>query len=762
MAIGIDQVKSILDLAWCREGMEKTELNSNGWFVVPVPHAQDEAEFHEILLRQGYREFGDALGWRDRSGPVPQTWMVGADADGDVCFYRQIDESFDSFAPAHPDWADCVRRFQRLQARLQQLDYALQAARLRARTLCEGTVPDDVTLPQTVWAGWLNALRGMEQTASQRGWTVEPLALMAPATAAQLVAVEARHGVRIPAQLRALLQELSAEFQFGWRCARNDEPKGRLKSLYGGGIRNMVWSLEMIDQQALGNFERWRAYFFGPDGRGEDDYEQPNPASLWDGQFAFADLSNGDILTIDTRNADPLEQPVRYFSHEVEGLHGQVLAPNLYAFLDHWTALGCAGDEQHSWMILVTEQGLRADTHWGRKWTEWLAQDQFACGPDEAPRALLARSAADQQLLASAKADDLAGVQAALDQGAQVNCSPDDWKDENYTAVIFAVCNKSIAMLQLLKARGASLATTLLPMQVAAWNSNVETAQWLIANGARLEPWRDDGSGGPLHRLIGSDYSVEDFRTILDRLLSAGANPDVRSNSESFAAGKTALMRVGPWSTVRLLAAGADATLRDAAGRTALHHVRHVESVALLLAQGLDVNDRAGAAGGQGPTPLQCALRRSDDPIDIVNALLAAGADPRLADGSGHDAWWYCVHASCTNRLVDLGFDPAARDAQGRTLLHRFLASNHGRLYDHYMDCTRALLQAGLPVDAPDADGNTALHVAASHCSSEHDHPTLKFLLEQGASRTATNVAGKTAWDMLAKKHRKAVGWLRA
>lgn len=755
-------IHSLLNLGWCQEAMAQTNANDNGWFVVHMP-TEDGAD-QELLLRQGHTTYDDAMGWRDRSGTELQTLMLGADAQGHVQVYSQVDQTSVQVTPEQTElWGLCAQQFHHLYARLCELDQTLRSARTRAQALQAGQVPADITLSHSVWGAWVQALCAMQQTATQRGWVVEPLGLLPPATMEALDAVQVRHGMRMPEQLRTLLAGLSAELRFGWRCARNDEPTGQLKSLYSGGIRDTVWSLGMIDHHAISNFKGWREHFFGPNGRGEGGHEAPNPASLWDRQFPFAHLINGDMLTIDTNNPDPLRQPVRYFSHEVEGLHGEVLAPHLYAFLDQWTALGCAGDEQNSWHGLVTAHGLRSDTRLGQQWAAWLAKDPHLREPDESPRAVLARSVADRQLLASAKANDLPGVQAAIDKGAQVNCSPNDWQDENHTAVIYAVQNKSIAMLELLKAHGASLSTTLLPMQVAAWRSNVETVRWLIDHGARLDPWRDDRFS-PLHRLIDSEYEEEDFRVILDLMLSAGANPNVCDDKESSSAQTTALMRVGSWSAKRLLEAGADPLLRDLEGCTALHHAGDPDSVALFLAKGLHVDDLSHATTGYpARTPLQCVLRGGDDdPIDIVNALLAEGADPRKADSNGDTAWWYCTHASCVDRLVSLGFDPATRDGKGQTLLHRLLAWTSGRLYDHYLQCAQALLRQGLPIDAADIEGNTPLHVAASHYSSEHDQHTLKFFLEQGASPTAINHGGKTAWEMIPKKHRKSLAWLRA
>jgi ankyrin repeat protein len=118
------------------------------------------------------------------------------------------------------------------------------------------------------------------------------------------------------------------------------------------------------------------------------------------------------------------------------------------------------------------------------------------------------------------------------------------------------------------------------------------------------------------------------------------ANPDINARGND---GKTALMalqhddqtepdqlaRNGPRQVAiarRLLALGADATLRDRSGDTALYYITEPELVRLLVKSGAPLETR----NEFGDTPL---LAVGTD--DAVVALLEAGADPRAVSDGG-------------------------------------------------------------------------------------------------------------------------------
>jgi len=150
----------------------------------------------------------------------------------------------------------------------------------------------------------------------------------------------------------------------------------------------------------------------------------------------------------------------------------------------------------------------------------------------------------------------------------------------------------------------------------------------------------------------------------------------------------------------------------DKDGLTALHHAvlaRRHKAIAELLDHGVDVN---GRKEDRNPTPLILAAEIGD--AESVRVLLSRGADVKANRRYRHDA---------------LG---GACDAE-------------------HEDIMRLLLDAGAPVDSDNAQGWTPLMVA----SSRGDTPTVRFLIERGASVTATsgfNNGNETALT-LARKH---------
>jgi ankyrin repeat protein len=129
-----------------------------------------------------------------------------------------------------------------------------------------------------------------------------------------------------------------------------------------------------------------------------------------------------------------------------------------------------------------------------------------------------------------------------------------------------------------------------------------------------------------------------------------------------------------------LIEAGANPSLRDRAGRTALHHAAKMREgasiVELLVRKGADVNARAN--DGAQETPLLCAVENYLEVEDlkeaalIIRVLVHLGADINIADARGNNA---LVLAAKHNKpelirlLLELGADAARRVSGGRTPL---------------------------------------------------------------------------------------------
>ena len=98
---------------------------------------------------------------------------------------------------------------------------------------------------------------------------------------------------------------------------------------------------------------------------------------------------------------------------------------------------------------------------------------------------------------------------------------------------------------------------------------------------------------------------------------------------------------------ISLLKAGADIHATDKNGVTALHHAvrfRNAVAVKTLLEHGADVNQVCRRSGA---TPLHRAVTQTGAPgtagksqevLEIVQLLLAAGADPSITNKSGRKA----------------------------------------------------------------------------------------------------------------------------
>lgn len=180
--------------------------------------------------------------------------------------------------------------------------------------------------------------------------------------------------------------------------------------------------------------------------------------------------------------------------------------------------------------------------------------------------------------------------------------------------------------------------------------------------------------------LIGGDADIE----ILQALEGAGADPSTADHYEMA-------------TPLHLAIALPDSTALD-----------------WFIAQGLDVNFQTR----RGETPLMRAATRPDeDDSDALSQrrlrdariLVAAGADPVLADASGRTALHYATEGNAAEIVALLllaGAEINRADGNGDTALH--LAAQKG-----YDGIVRQLLQGGADARATNALGFSALHVLA-------------------------------------------------
>jgi ankyrin repeat protein len=621
----------------------------------------------------------------------------------------------------------------------------------------------------------------MQAHVLRRGWNLVRLEIDPPATESEIRRVEIKHGLAMPVQLRDVLLRHSAHVHFGWSIPPLSRPLEGLNLPTSGGLNDSLWSLDHIDRKAIVSFKALRRSIAD---RG--DGEEPNTPDMWDNQFPFASVGEGDALTIDMSLSNG-PQPVRYFSSEREGLHHHIIAPDFASFITAYTRLGCAGSDHDDWFRFISQKEgdlryLDPDSEGGQRWRTWLARNPKEREPDEPPEPVPAKTRADFNLLDAAHDGSAWGIEAALAAGAAPDCV-DGGRNGRYdvtheTALVYAVRRGDLEVVERLLMAGASIDTRLLSLSEAIRSSTVEVVQWLISRGARLNRWKGDRYG-PLHVLLvrpASERLGGKAATIrmLEVLLAAGADPNARFDGE-----RTLLMWCGPDVIKLLLAHGADPRLTDHAGNTALHVTRSVEAIRLLAGHGADVNALTKPPSGGGEildapqTPYQAQLEAepyhmqmqrifagaSDETGAILETLVALGADPLKRDGLGRSTLWYCRSVADASRLIGLGLDPKERGPDGTTLLHAIsvwpfpgLARNVSAvaLFKYYQGL-------GLDINAVDQNGMTVLHWAARRSGKED----IALLLTLGADKTARDGRGQLPVDRVPPSHQEVRDLLR-
>ena len=241
--------------------------------------------------------------------------------------------------------------------------------------------------------------------------------------------------------------------------------------------------------------------------------------------------------------------------------------------------------------------------------------------------------------LMMAVADDrIATVRALLAGGADPSLGT--W-DGLAPMTIAARRSSSREMFRSLAAAGAAVdqrsAQGMTPLMVAAASGNDVGVEALLALSADVDARDVDGMTALFHAV----QRQEDSSAVLDMLISAGSDVDVRLARREATPLMDAALRGNTWAMRALLEAGADARARDFIGWGTLHFAARslgdTEPLDMLLSADVLVDARDSG----GTTPLMVAAAYDDAPA--VERLLEAGADPSLTDRTGRDALGYAL-----------------------------------------------------------------------------------------------------------------------
>ncbi|MCW8806925.1 MAG: ankyrin repeat domain-containing protein [Rhodanobacter sp.] len=368
-----------------------------------------------------------------------------------------------------------------------------------------------------------------------------------------------------------------------------------------------------------------------------------------------------------------------------------------------------------------------------------LARGADPFGPDARDRTPLHLAAANAQL-------DVA--KALLDCG----CDPNARDREGRTPLFAALehGDQALPMVRALIAHGAN---------PEAADANGETPLGLALEHPAVERWLDWRDWPrPNRALHAGDLpaaAAAGALTSVQRLLELGFAVDAGDEQ-----GASALVRACGAGhreiAVCLLAAGADPAQPARSGVTPLAAAvaaRREPLVRLLLEQPVAADQRLPNEA----TALMVAAAMGYP--EIIEALLAAGADVNAADAGGRSA----LHAAAqfgfehsdslrARRLFDgllkHGADINHADSEGKTPLLLLLGAQlrPGSNCDatHIGALVPLLLDAGARVEHADQRGVTALHACAMHALL----PPARVLLSRGADRQAVDGFGRTAADV--------------
>jgi ankyrin repeat protein len=347
-------------------------------------------------------------------------------------------------------------------------------------------------------------------------------------------------------------------------------------------------------------------------------------------------------------------------------------------------------------------------------------------------------------LMTAARAGAVNAVTLLIDRGAAVNAREGV---RGQTALMWAVLENHPAVVRLLIAKGADV------------NARTNVSVPDGTTGAPQATSGDIGAHGP---------GIYRSRAV--------PSPSGAMTALLFAA------REGNLEMARILVgAGAELERPSANGTRPLVVAitnNHIELAAFLLDAGADAN---AADSFYKRTPLYAAveMRNPDytrdtpppvpdtrDPMDLVNALLARGANPNARANTTPFRGFYQVSANWANfdgqtpflraalsgdvalmrLLLDHGADPNLGTNDGATPLmaaagiNWVVAQTYSRSDNEYLEAARLCLDRGADVNAVNSQGFTAMHGAANRGFDA----MIKLLAERGAKLDVKDKQGRT------------------
>jgi len=353
----------------------------------------------------------------------------------------------------------------------------------------------------------------------------------------------------------------------------------------------------------------------------------------------------------------------------------------------------------------------------------------------------------DTVLMLAASSGDAATVKAVLLTGRSGDV--DAWEADQPTALSCAAKKGSAEAMRVLLAAGADIETLA--------NGGMTLLMWAARSGSHeaVETVLSSGKAGDINATDGNDITALHWAVeggspaVVRRLLAEGADPSI-IGYEGMTVFTMLTENGASEEVVDVLLSSercGDVNAADASGETALHHAASAGAagaVRRLLKAGADPRLCSEA----GETVLMAAAGSGSEEA-LVEAILATGGagDINAQNASGrtalHNAAFHWTPVA-VRRLLAAGADPGLADSAGVTILMQ--ASGSGML-----DTLNAVLESGKcgDINAPDAQGRTALQRAAG----QELAAAVKRLLAAGADASLADRHGQTALMYAAREH---------
>jgi ankyrin repeat protein len=334
-------------------------------------------------------------------------------------------------------------------------------------------------------------------------------------------------------------------------------------------------------------------------------------------------------------------------------------------------------------------------------------------------------------LMTAARTGSAESLKLLIDRGAKID-AVEKWYGES--ALMWAAAENHADAVSVLLAHGAQVdarSTQLktanrragqnvlslgnwTPLMYAARENSLDAGRVLVKAKAALNLVDPDGATALVIAIINAHY---EFAAML---LEAGADPNIVDSE----AGMGALYAL---ADMRRLAVGHGRPNPKPVGL-----MTGVDLAKILLAKGADPNARLKKAIMQrhhtagdsslatGATPFLRAAKSGD--IEMMRALVAGGADPKIAMGTKANALMYAAGLGWRN-----GSPAAPSYDQGSD--------------EEAVEAIRYLLELGFDIHSTNDVGDTPLHIAISGRGSE---AIIAFLVSQGADPERKNNRGQT------------------